>query len=48
MSCAVCADFDLCPDCFACGAEIGMNKILNKLQLNSRNKDQSVAHDVIS
>jgi len=26
VSCAVCRDFDLCPECFACGAEIGSHK----------------------
>jgi len=26
VSCAYCPDFDLCPECFACGAEIGTHK----------------------
>lgn len=26
VSCAQCKDFDLCPECFACGAEIGSHK----------------------
>jgi len=26
VSCAYCDDFDLCPECFACGAEIGGHK----------------------
>ena len=26
VSCAYCTDFDLCPECFACGAEIGGHK----------------------
>lgn len=26
VSCAYCTDFDLCPECFACGAEIGAHK----------------------
>jgi len=26
VSCAYCDDFDLCPECFACGAEIGSHK----------------------
>lgn len=26
VSCAYCTDFDLCPECFACGAEIGNHK----------------------
>lgn len=26
VSCAVCKDFDLCPECFSCGAEIGSHK----------------------
>jgi len=26
VSCANCTDFDLCPECFACGAEIGRHK----------------------
>lgn len=26
VSCAYCTDFDLCPECFACGAEIGTHR----------------------
>ena len=26
VSCAYCPDFDLCPECFSCGAEIGNHK----------------------
>jgi len=30
VSCAYCTDFDLCPECFACGAEIGSHKSHHK------------------
>lgn len=30
VSCAHCTDFDLCPECFACGAEIGSHKNSHK------------------
>ena len=30
VSCALCTDFDLCPECFACGAEIGNHKNSHK------------------
>ena len=35
VSCAVCRDFDLCPECFACGAEIGSHKNNHKYYVGS-------------